>query len=92
MMLVLIQVKEEHTDHSKMTIGNIDCMVARATRDIFPNERVSCGYTFLGIGNKDYLLPQFVTENIRKFMAREQVEPFEFEIDLDDFYRGNRCF
>lgn len=85
---MIIQVKEEHTDYNKMIFGNTDCMVANATKDIFPNERVECGYAFLRIGEKRYELPDFVQENIRKFMLRQKVKPFEFEIDLDNPYRG----
>jgi hypothetical protein len=83
-MLVLIQVKEEHTDYSKMIYGHTDCMVVNAVQAVFPNKKIDCGYCYLGIDDKDYLLPEFVTKNIEKFMNREKVEPFEFELDLDN--------
>ena len=79
---MIIQVKEEHTDYYTMINGSSDCMVSKAVREVFPNSCIDCGYSRLCIDDHTYSLPEFVTENIKKFMNRETVKPFEFELDI----------
>jgi hypothetical protein len=78
-----IQVTQSHIDKGKPHSSCL-CPVALAIQEVYPNEKISVGYSVVINWPRERsvaTLPREVTERITTFDAIQQMEPFEFEFD-----------
>lgn len=61
-----------------------NCAVAQALRRLFPDADITVAYDLVHIDDREYVVPPVIQEVIHAIDRGEHVEPFAFELELEE--------